>query len=142
MSATRTTWGPLDNTTGSGVAAECVTVTTANSRARCHHGRQRLGCARGSSGSVSDSVTVSGNATGGSPTGTVTFYSCMAPTPSEVPCRASASSSDLLGKPDGVADQGHQPRLERLDHAVHPEHDGHLVLRRQLCRRLQLLGVH
>ena len=51
----------------------------------------------GASGNISDSVTVSGNTTGGSPrTVNVTFYTCGPNTTS--PSRScSASTSDLLG---------------------------------------------
>jgi hypothetical protein len=49
-------------------------------------------------GSVSDGATVSGNAAGGSPTGSVTFYQC-GPTATAQPC---TSQADPVGNPVGV----------------------------------------
>ena len=69
---------------------------------------------------ISDSVTVSGNTTGGSPTEQRHLLHLW-PQRCERPSSCSASSSGPLGQPDGrQPHEGHQPRLERLDHAVHP----------------------
>ena len=105
--------GSTDNTTGGGVAAECVTVTQANSGSVTTASGSGV---LGSSGNISDSVTVSGNTTGGSPTGNVTFYTCGPNAASPSSC--SASSVKPLGQPDRQPHEGHQPRLERLDDLV------------------------
>ncbi len=83
--------GSTDNTTGNGDANECVTVTKAGSGSvTTAHGSGVLGA----SGNISDGVVVTGNLTGGSPTGNVTFYTCGPAAASPSAC--SASSSDLL----------------------------------------------
>ncbi len=83
--------GSTDNTTGNGDANECVTVTKAGSGSvTTAHGSGVLGA----SGNISDGVVVSGNLTGGSPTGNVTFYTCG---PSVAnPSACGASSPNLL----------------------------------------------
>ncbi len=80
-----------DNTSGNGDANECVTVTKATSGSvTTASGAGVLGA----SGNVSDGVVVTGNGTGGSPTGTVTFYTCG---PSATnPSACNASSGNLL----------------------------------------------
>ena len=109
--------------------AECVTVTKATSGSvTTASGAGVLGA----SGNISDGVTVTGNLTGGSPTGNVTFYTC-GPLASN-PEACSASSSDLLATQTVSLTKGTSPASSVVDHAVHADDDGHLVLRRHLRR--------
>ncbi len=81
--------GSSDNQTGNLDTNECVTVSAAPSNTSTQASSSSI--TMGASGNVTDSVTVTGTANGGDPTGTVTFYVC-GPASAAAPCNTSTAT--------------------------------------------------
>ena len=58
----------------------------------------------GASGSVTDTVTVTGNGTGGAPTGNVSFYWCYDASSRPTGCNSSGTAAGIAGADHGDAD--------------------------------------
>lgn len=91
--------GSSDNTSAANLDPnECTLVTAAESSTATSVSSPTI--TLGPSGTVTDSVTVSGNSLGGSPTGSVDFYACQTGTTQSVtpgPCPASGTPTDTEG---------------------------------------------
>ena len=84
--------------------------------------------------SDADTVTVAGNAAGGSPTGTVTFYEC-GPTPTATPCTSTANPVGSAVTLTAGADHTSSATSVSYAHL-----DRLVVLRQHLFGQQQLLG--
>ena len=108
------TYGGDNNYTGSSedltnpdqAALECFHITKAPSTTTTHSS-QTGSAVLGATGSVTDTATVSGNSTGGAPTGNVSFYWCYDASSSPTGCNSSGNAAGSPGLTTGTptADQ-------------------------------------
>ena len=82
-------------------SVECFRVTAVPSTTTTHSSTTGS-VALGSSGAVTDTVTVTGNSTGGAPTGTVNFYWCYDPSTSPTGCNSSGTAAGSPGLTTGT----------------------------------------
>src|SRR5579862_6237064 len=85
-----------DNTSGKGVALECVTIAKATTTTTTHASTTTGKTSLGSSGTLTDSVTVTGVSGSTAPRGSVQFYECFTATATSA-FACSTTSSDKLG---------------------------------------------
>jgi len=80
-------------------ASECFTVNKIASTTATQQSVSGGSVTLGTSGPVTDTATVTGNAAGGAPTGTVSFYWCYSASASPTSCRATTHGATPAGTP-------------------------------------------